>query len=850
MTTENQLFDRPHPVKIEEEIKRSYLDYAMSVIIGRALPDVRDGLKPVHRRSLYSMYLSGNHWNRGYKKSARIVGDVMGKFHPHGDQAIYDTVVRLAQDFSMRYPLVDGQGNFGSIDGDAPAAMRYTEIRMAKLAHSLVADIEKDTVDFAPNYDGEETEPVVLPAVFPNLLVNGSSGIAVGMATNIPPHNLHEVSAAVVATLENPRISDQELLKLVPGPDFPTGGILLGREGVRQAYTTGRGVVKVRALSHVEEYRRDREAIVLTEIPYQVNKANLLEKIARLVKEKRITGITDLRDESSREGIRVVIELGRGENTEVILKKLYKYTEMESTFGIQLLAVSANQPRLFTLKGLIQEFIEHRREVILRRTRFDLERAKERAHILEGLTTALDNLDAVISMIRSSKTVEEARTRLMESFALSEIQAKAILDMRLQRLTALERDKILEEYREVLARIQDLTEILESETRVRALLAEEIRTAARDFGDDRRTQIVEDPGDIDMEELIPEEEMVITVSHAAYIKRTSLGEYRSQHRGGKGRSGMGTRDDDFVEHLFVASTHDRFLFFTNRGKVYALKVYEIPESGTAARGRALVNLLEVEPGEKVLGMLPARGCFDESHYLIMATRKGLVKKTVMAEFESIRSNGKIAITFKEGDELVGARISGGGSHVFMATRHGQCITFPEGEARSTGRQSRGVIGIRLRGEDVVVRMEVLEGAVIETADEEGSGTAVEMEGDILTVTSKGFAKRTPLDRYRIQGRAGYGVINIQATPKNGLVVGSMHVKENNEVMVITAAGQIIRTPVKGISRVGRRTQGYKVIRLGSDDEVVAVASLVPETVENGETREPETTDSGSRKEGS
>ena len=845
MSTETQLFDRPHPVKIEEEIKKSYLDYAMSVIIGRALPDARDGLKPVHRRSLYSMYLSGNHWNRGYKKSARIVGDVMGKFHPHGDQAIYDTVVRLAQDFSMRYPLVDGQGNFGSIDGDAPAAMRYTEIRMAKLAHSLVSDIEKNTVDFVPNYDGEETEPVVLPTVYPNLLINGSSGIAVGMATNIPPHNMGEVAAAVVATLENPRITDIELMALVPGPDFPTGGLLLGREGARQAYLTGRGVIKVRARSHTEEFKKGREAIVLTEIPYQVNKSNLLEKIARLVKEKRITGITDLRDESSREGIRVVIELGRAENTEVILKKLHKFTEMESTYGLQLLAVSANQPKVFTLKGLIEEFIEHRKEVIVRRTRYDLDRAKERAHILEGLTTALDNLDEVIALIRASKTVEIARTGLMESFSLSEIQAKAILEMRLQRLTALERDKILEEYRQVLARIQDLTEILESEARIRAILTDEVQTAAKDFGDDRRTQIVDWEGDIDMEELIPEEEMVITVSHASYIKRTSLNEYRSQHRGGKGRSGMGTKDDDFVEHLFVASTHDRFLFFTNRGKVYALKVYQIPETGTTARGRALVNLLDTEPDEKVMGMLPARGCFDKDHYLVMATRKGLVKKTIMSEFESIRTNGKIAMTFNDGDELVDANISEGNSHIFLATREGQCITFPESDVRHTGRQSKGVIGIRLKRQDYVVGMKVLFGQVVESADDEGAGTAVEMEGEILTITSKGFGKRTPLDHYRIQGRAGTGVINIQVTSKNGLVVGSMHVKKEDEVMVITAGGQIIRTPVKGISRVGRRTQGYKVISREKGDEVVAVARFALVT---GEEDLPEGEEESKKKE--
>jgi len=831
MSTESQLFDQPVPVKIEDEIRKSYLDYAMSVIIGRALPDVRDGLKPVHRRILYSMYLTSNHWNRPYKKSARIVGDVMGKFHPHGDQAIYDTIVRLAQDFSMRHMLVDGQGNFGSVDGDAPAAMRYTEIRMAKLAHNMVSDIEKSTVDFVPNYDGEEVEPVVLPAVLPNLLVNGSSGIAVGMATNIPPHNLGEIAKAVIATVEDPSLSLPELLAIVPGPDFPTGGILLGREGVLQAYTTGRGVIKVRARSHTEELKRGKEAIVLTELPFQVNKANLIEKIARLVREKRITGITDLRDESSREGIRVVIELGRGEISEIILKKLYKFTEMESTFGIQMLAISGSRPKLFTLKGMIEAFIDHRKEVILRRTRFELQKAKDRAHILEGLTTALDHLDEVIALIRGSKTVEEAKAGLMESFSLSEIQAKSILEMRLQKLTGLEREKIVEEYRQVLARIQDLTDILGSDARVRAILCEEIRVIEQEFADTRRTQIVEDTGDIDMEELIAEEEMVITMTHAGYIKRTSLSEYRSQHRGGKGRSGMGTREDDFVERLFVASTHDRFLFFTNRGKVYALKVYQIPQSGTAARGRALVNLLQMEPEETIFGVLPARGCFDENHYLVLGTRHGLVKKTVMSEFESIRTNGKIAISFQDGDELVGAGISAGNSHVFLATRGGRCITFDEGEVRAMGRQSRGVRGIRLKGDDVVVGMEILSGDVVESADEEGSGKAVQVEGEILTVCRNGFGKRTPLEHYRIQGRGGLGLINIQITKKNGPVIGSMHVKEGEEMMVITQAGQIIRTPVAGISKVGRRTQGYKVITLDNGDHVVAVARFFSE--ENG-----------------
>jgi DNA gyrase subunit A len=828
MTAEAQLFDQPVPVNLEDELKKSYLDYAMSVIIGRALPDVRDGLKPVHRRVLYGMYSSGNHWNRPYKKSARIVGDVMGKFHPHGDAAIYDTIVRMAQDFSMRHPLVDGQGNFGSIDGDAPAAMRYTEIRLHKLAHAMVADIEKGTVDFVPNYDGEETEPTVLPTLVPNLLVNGSSGIAVGMATNIPPHNLGEVADAVIATVERPDISTSELLALVPGPDFPTAGLILGRDGIRQAYETGKGLIRMRARAHIEEIRKDREAIVITEVPYQVNKANLIEKIASLVREKRITGITDIRDESNREGIRVVLEMGRGEIGDIILKSLYKFTDMETTFGVQLLAIAGNQPKLFTLKGLIQAFIEHRREVILRRTRFDLERARERAHILEGLTLALDHLDEVIALIRAAASPEEAKTGLLGIFGLSEIQAKAILDMRLQRLTGLERDKILEEYREILQRIAELTEILGSESRVRAILCEEMRSLKADFGDPRRTQIVEDAGGISLEELIAEEDMVITVTHGGYIKRTSLDEFRTQHRGGRGRSGMGTREDDFVERLFVASTHDRFLFFTNRGKVYALKVYEIPEASASAKGRALVNLLNLNPEEKILGLLSTRGLFDEKHYLVLATRQGLVKRTVMSEFESIRASGKIAITFQEGDELVGVGISGGESHIFLATHMGQSIIFPETDVRPTGRTSQGVIGIRFKGDDFVVEMEVLTGSVVESSDEEGQGKAVAVEGDILTVTERGYGKRTPLSHYRIQGRGGYGIINLQVTGKNGHVVGGLHVGEEDEIMVITAGGQVLRTPVKGISRVGRRTQGFKVISPDKDDHVAAIARLAPE----------------------
>ncbi len=813
---------------MEGELKKSYLDYAMSVIIGRALPDARDGLKPVHRRVLYSMYSTSNSWNRPYKKSARIVGDVMGKYHPHGDTAIYDTIVRMAQDFSMRHPLVDGQGNFGSIDGDAAAAMRYTEIRMAKVAHSMLRDIEKETVPFVPNYDGEETEPLVLPTVLPNLLVNGSSGIAVGMATNIPPHNLGEVVDAIIALVDKPELSIPELMRYIPGPDFPTSGLILGHDGIKKAYETGKGLIRMRACAHTEEYTKGREAIIVTELPYQVNKANLIEKIARLVREKRIKGITDIRDESNREGIRMVMELARGEVSDVILKKLYKFTDMETTFGAQLLAIIDNQPRLFNLKKLLEVFVEHRREVILRSTRYDLDRAKERAHILEGLTTALDHLDEVIAMIRGAANPEYAKTSLMEHFSFSAIQAKAILDMRLQRLTGLEREKILEEYREILGKIVDLSDILGSEARVRAILCEQLRILKEEFGNQRRTRIVDAVGDISIEELIAEEEMVITVSHGGYIKRTASHEFRSQLRGGRGRSGMSTREDDFVERLFVASTHDTFLFFTNMGKVYALKVYEIPRASTAAKGRALVNLLNLDPEEKVLGLLSARQCFDAAHYLVLATRRGLVKRTIMKEFESIRSTGKIAVTFQDGDELVGAAISEGSSHVFLATRKGRSIIFSEGDVRPTGRTSRGVIGIRLRPADEVVEMEVVAGTIVESADEEGKGKAVEVEGDILTVTEKGYGKRTPLRYYRIQGRGGYGVINLQVTKKNGPVVGGMHVTQDDEVMVVTAGGQLLRTAVKGISRVGRRTQGFKLIKPVPGDHVAAIARIEPD----------------------
>lgn len=831
MIKEGELFDRPTNINIEEELKKSYLDYAMSVIIGRALPDVRDGLKPVHRRIIYTQYISGNHAGKPYKKSARIVGDVMGKFHPHGDAAVYDSIVRMAQDFSMRHPLIDGQGNFGSIDGDAPAAMRYTEIRMAKIAHEMVADIEKETVDFVPNYDGEEKEPVVLPTLIPNLLVNGSSGIAVGMATNIPPHNLSEVCDGAIAQIQNPEISNLELMKYIKGPDFPTAGLILGREGIINAYETGRGHIKVRARAHIEEIRKDKEAIVITEIPYQVNKANLVEKIADLVREKRITGITDIRDESNREGIRVVLELGRGEIGEIILKQLYKFTEMETTFGVQLLAVDGNQPKTFDLKGLLNAFILHRREVLVKRTKFDLRKSKERAHILEGLTIALDNLDAVIELIKASENPDVAKKRLMGKFSFSEIQAKAILDMKLQRLTGLERDKIISEYKELLLTIKDLEDILGSEKRQKSIMVEELEKIKKEYSDPRKTEIVEEYSETSVEELIVDEEMVISATHGGYIKRTKAAEYRSQLRGGKGRSGMATREDDFVEHLFVAMNRDSLLFFSNRGKVYHLKVYEIPEANPSAKGRALVNLLNLDKDEKIVSFVSARGCFDDKHFLVLATKKGIVKKTPMTEYSQIRSNGKFAITFKNGDELIGAAISDGQSYIFLATKWGKSIIFNEEDVRPTGRTSQGVTGMRLKNNDEVVELEVLNGTVVDTEDEEGVAKALSIEGDILTVTKNGYGKRSPLNFYRIQGRGGSGIINIMITEKNGPMVGGLKVVESDEIMVVTAKGQLIRTKVSGISRIGRRTQGLRIITLDEGDEVAGVARLIPEEEE-------------------
>jgi len=812
MTDQNTIlpFDRPIPVDIEEEMKRSYLDYAMSVIIGRALPDVRDGLKPVHRRVIYGMWEAGNTSGKPYKKSARIVGDVMGKYHPHGDSAIYDTVVRMAQDFSMRYCLVDGQGNFGSIDGDNPAAMRYTEVRLTKLAEEMVKDdIDKETVEWVPNYDGTESEPVVLPAKVPNLLINGSGGIAVGMATNIPPHNLSEVCDALALLIDDPAVTTEKLMRALPGPDFPTAGFIHGLEGIRQAYATGRGIIQMRARAAVETQRRgDRQSIVITEIPYQVNKARLIEKIAELVREKRIEGISDLRDESDREGIRVVLEVKRGEVPEVILNQLYKLTPMQSTFGIILLAIVDNQPKVLTLKELLQHFLNHRKAVVIRRTRFDLKKAEERAHILEGLLKALDHLDEVITTIRQSQTPPEARERLMSRFGFTQPQADAILDMRLQRLTGLERQKIVDEYEELLKLIDRLRSILGSDK----LLLEEIRRELLElkdrFGDKRRTEIIPETHDITIEDMIADEDMVITVSSSGYVKRSPLSLYRAQGRGGKGRTGMATKEGDFVEHLFVASAHSYVLVFTQSGRVYWVKVHEIPQAGPAAKGKAIVNLLNLDAAEEIATTIAVRD-FPEDRFLVFATENGTIKKTALSEYGNPRAGGIIAINLEAGDRLLAVKTTDGTKHIFMATAEGMSIRFPESDCRPMGRATYGVRGISLRQGDRVVGMEVLE-----------------KEGAILTAAERGLGKRTDIAEYREQGRGGLGVINLKVTSRTGRVVGVAQVFSGDQLILITQDGMIIRMAVDGIREIGRSTQGVKLIDLEGEDRLVAIAKVV------------------------
>jgi DNA gyrase subunit A len=797
------------PITLEDEMRRSYLDYAMSVIVGRALPDVRDGFKPVHRRVLFAMHEAGNTHDKPYKKAARIVGDVMGKFHPHGDTAIYDTVVRLAQDFSMRYPLVDGQGNFGSIDGDAAAAMRYTEVRRARPAPAMLADIEKNTVDFGPNYDGQLQEPLVLPSRLPNLLVNGSSGIAVGMATNIPPHNLGEICDALVALIEDPDLTLTDLMQYVKGPDFPTSGYLCGTEGIRQAYATGRGSLQMRARATVEEGgKRGKDRIVITEIPYQVNKTRLIEQIAALVNDKRVDGITDIRDESDRDGIRVVLDLRRDAVARVLLNQLYKHTQMQESFGAIFLAIVHNRPVVLTLKQMLQHFIEHRREVIVRRTQFDLTKAEERAHILEGLKIALDNLDEMVALIRKARTPDEARQAMRLRFHLSDPQATAILEMRLQRLTGLERQKIVDEYTETLKEIARLREILANERLVFGLMSSEFKEIKKAYGDARRTEIIPAAGEMSVEDLIAEEEMVITVSHAGYMKRNPLTAYRSQRRGGKGKIGMTTREEDFVEHLFVASTHASILIFTTKGRVHWLKVHEIPQIGTSGKGKNIINFVNLTSEEKVAAMVAVKD-FGEDQTVVFSTRKGIVKKTPLSAYANPRAGGIIAIGVDEGDELLSANLTDGKQELFMATSQGQAIRYPETDVRSMGRGAYGVIGMRLEEGDAVVEMDVLRPDA----------------GTILTVTGKGYAKRTEVAEYRLQGRGGSGIINLKVTDKTGPVVQVMQVADHDQVVVITAFGKIIRTRVRDISLLGRPTQGVRLIHLDDQDTVVAVARV-------------------------
>jgi len=838
------------PVNIEDEMRKSYLDYAMSVIIGRALPDVRDGLKPVHRRILYGMYEQGNTAGKAYKKSARIVGDVMGKFHPHGDSAIYDTVVRMAQDFSMRYRLVDGQGNFGSLDGDNPAAMRYTEVRLTRLAEELMRDdIDKETVDWVPNYDGSLSEPSVLPAKFPNLLVNGSSGIAVGMATNIPPHNLGEVIDACLMMIDKPGATWQELMTVLPGPDFPTAGYIHGIEGIRQAYSTGRGIVQMRAKAVIETSKKgDKQQIVVTEVPYMTNKARLLEKIAELVKDKRIDGISDLRDESDRDGIRIVVELKRDAIPDIVLNNLYRNTQMQSTFGIIFLAIVNNKPEVMDLPTILRHFIEHRKEIVTRRTRFELRKAEERAHVLEGLVKALDVLDELIALIRASRTPDEAKQGLISTWQFTEIQAQAILEMRLQRLTGLEREKLVQEYKEVLALIARLREILGSETLILEIISNELRDIKERYGDPRRTELIPDTNEISIEDLLADEDMVIAVSRGGYIKRSPLSMYRAQRRGGRGRIGMQTKEEDIVEHLFVATTHAYVLVFTDRGRMYWLKVHTIPEVAANARGKAIVNLLPMEPGENVRALLTTRD-FTEGKYVVMVTRGGKIKKTELAAFSNVRATGIIAIDIGEGDDLYAVRLSDGNSDIFVGKAGGRVIRFNEGEVRPMGRGAGGVRAVELREDDHVVEMDVLPaGAVVEDDVEteaefdENVEIADDSRGYIFTVTEGGYGKKTPVAAYPTKHRAGFGVIDIK-TERYGKVAGMAVVFEEDQLLIITEQGMILRMPVSSILAKGRNIHGVRIVKLDENDKVVAAVKVVdkeqPEESGGGDEEETE-----------
>lgn len=836
---DNTIAKEVQKVSVESELKKSYLDYAMSVIVGRALPDVRDGLKPVHRRALFAMHELGNDYNKPYKKSARIVGDVIGKYHPHGDTAVYDTIVRMAQPFSMRYMLVDGQGNFGSVDGDAPAAMRYTEIRMSKFAHALLADLEKDTVDFVPNYDESEMAPVVMPTRVPHLLVNGSSGIAVGMATNIPPHNLTEVISACVAMIDNPDITIEELMQHVPGPDFPTAGIIQGRNGIREAYLTGRGRVVVRAKTHIEtDEKKGKDRIIISELPYQVNKARLVERIAELVKDKKLEGITALRDESDKQGMRVVIECRRGENTDIIQNNLFVHTQLQSVFGINMVALADGQPKILNLKDLIVAFIRHRREVVTRRTVFELKKARDRVHILEGLAVALSNIDPMIALIKQAKDSATAKAELIarpwqsaqtieiltragqhdkimhttevygltdDGYMLSPEQAQAILDMRLHRLTGLEQDKILSEHKELQALMIQLIDILQNPTRLMEVIRGELTTIKDDFGDERRTVIADtDEGEVFIEDLIPDEEVVVTLSHEGYVKTQPVGVYQAQHRGGRGKSATTMKEEDFVEYLIVARTHDTVMCFTNHGKVYWLKVYQLPQANRTSRGRPIVNLLPLAEGERVNAFLPVRE-YRPDQYVVMATSFGLIKKVSLVDFSRPRSSGIISIALNEGDNLVQADISDGQHDVMLFTDAGKVVRFNESKVRCMGRQAAGVRGVKLQDGQRVVSLVVCQPG-----------------GDILTATENGYGKRTEMEEYRLSGRGGQGVISIHVNERNGKVVAAIQVKPDDEVMLISNKGTLVRVPVTEISVIGRNTQGVRLIQLGEGEALVSL----------------------------
>ena len=828
------------PVNLEDEMQHSYLDYAMSVIVGRALPDVRDGLKPVHRRVLYAMSVLGNDWNKPYKKSARVVGDVIGKYHPHGDTAVYDTIVRMAQPFSLRYMLIDGQGNFGSVDGDSPAAMRYTEVRMSKIAHELLADIDKETVEFIPNYDESETEPAVLPAKIPNLLINGSSGIAVGMATNIPPHNLTEVVNACVALIDDPAISIEALMQHVPGPDFPTAGIINGAKGIREAYRTGRGKIYVRARTHFEEMDNGKQRIVVTELPYQVNKARLMEKIAELVKDKKIEGITEMRDESDKDGMRMVIELRKGEVGEVVLNNLFQHTQMQSVFGINVVALVDSQPRTLNLKQLLEYFVRHRREVVTRRTIFDLRKARARAHILEGLAVALANIDEVIALIKAAPNPATAKKELCarlwksgtledmlsragadasrpddlpegygitpDGYRLTETQAQAILDLRLQKLTGLEQDKIISEFQELLDKIADLLDILSSSERLMSVIKDELLEIREQFGDERRTEIIADRLDLTLEDLITEEDVVVTLSHQGYAKAQSLDTYQAQRRGGRGKTATTTKDEDFVDKLFVASTHDTILCFSSAGKVYWLKVYELPQAGRNARGKPMVNLLPLEDGERINAVLPIRE-YGEDRYVFMATEQGTVKKTPLTDFSRPRASGIIAVDLREGDQLIGVDITDGERDIMLFSSAGKAVRFSESAVRPMGRTAAGVRGIRLDEGQRVISLVVVD------------------EGDILSVCENGYGKRTAIDQFPTKGRGTKGLISIRTSERNGDQIGAILVDEDDEIMLITDGGTLVRTRVSDVSRMGRDAQGVKMIALNKQEKLIGIARI-------------------------